>query len=92
MPAPNNRTCQLETCERRHHANNYCEKHNRQVFQHGHVLSVQDISAHMKANRSKRKMWHGWAKKQSNHMACHYYLTYKRKLPKGMTWGHRRTS
>lgn len=23
-------------------------------------------------------------------MPCHYYVTYKKKLPKGMTWGHRR--
>jgi hypothetical protein len=24
-------------------------------------------------------------------MACHYYVTYKRKIPQGIFWGHRRT-
>jgi 5-methylcytosine-specific restriction endonuclease McrA len=147
MSAPNNRICQLEECDRKHHAKGYCQKHDRQIRDHGHILTAEEISDHMRANRAKRTTWRGWAKEQTDHleranfqyrckqkvfardnytcqvcfsgseylqvdhikswrehpelrfdmdnlravcMPCHYYLTYKKKLPKGRLWGHTR--
>lgn len=62
MPAPNNRMCQVETCDRRHWANNYCQKHDRQVREHGHILtgnylSEQGKKARAASSGNKGKHW-----------------------------------
>ena len=53
--------CCVESCGRKHCANNYCEKHNRQVKKHGHILDSTEISEHMRFNRAHRKIWNGWS-------------------------------
>lgn len=69
MPAPNNRICQVEFCDRKHWANNYCQKHNRQVQEHGHILtgdylSEQGRKARAVSSGSKGKHWSEEAKQR----------------------------
>lgn len=52
--------CTVESCDRRGHAKLMCEKHYRQVRDHGRILTKEDISEIYRQANYKRPKQFGW--------------------------------